>query len=112
LVIRELLDSQCGDLGRLHRCFDNGGFGVVALDPLALASVDTEGDSPDAEWRTALTPGAYLRLGLFHSPTTLLALGTYQPFNQRQDDCTQNCWRGAWQVGGALAVDVPLFTLK
>jgi hypothetical protein len=90
----------------------NIGFGAVALDPLALASVDTEGDSPDADWRTALTPGGYLRLGLFHSPINLMAIGTYQPFNERQEDCTDDCWRGAWQVGGALAVDIPIITFK
>lgn len=90
----------------------HGGFGLIGLDPLALASVDTEGESPDADWRTALTPGAYIRLGLFHSPLTLMALGTYQPFNERQEDCTDDCWRGAWQVGGALAVDIPIITFK
>jgi hypothetical protein len=90
----------------------HGGLGIIGLDPLALASVDTEGESPDADWRTALTPGAYLRLGLFHSPITLLALGTYQPFNERREDCASDCWRGAWQVGGALAVDIPIITLK
>jgi hypothetical protein len=90
----------------------NVGFGAIALDPLALASVDTEGESPDPDWRTAFTPGGYLRLGLFHSPLSLLALATYQPFNERQEDCTDDCWRGAWQVGGALAVDIPIITFK
>jgi hypothetical protein len=90
----------------------HAGFGVVAIDPLALASFDSEGESPDAEWRTVFTPGAYVRLGLFRSPLTLLALGTYQPFNQRQEDCTEGCWRGAWQVGAALAIDIPLLTFK
>ena len=90
---------------------------VTLIDPFAVGTVDSDGKAEDFEWGALLTPGAMVRWGVGGSPFTVLAGLTYQPLARSKDDCavgtsSEPCWKGALQVGGGVAVDVPLFILR
>jgi hypothetical protein len=94
-------------------------FGVMlaVVDPFAVATVSSDAKAEDFDWGALLTPGAMARLGIGGSPFTVLGGFTWQPLARSAETCAQNgvsvpCWKGALQVGGAIAVDVPLAVLR
>jgi hypothetical protein len=94
-------------------------FGLLAsvIDPFAVGTVYSNANAEAFDWGALLTPGAMARVGIGGSPFTLLGGFTYQPLAKSKDTCTENnasvpCWKGALQVGGALAIDVPLLVLR
>ena len=93
------------------------GIGMSAIDPLALTVLTKDGTLVKANWASLFDLGVYMRVGLFHSPLSLLAAGQYLPGLTSSDTCmsgtvSQPCWRGAWQLGLALSVDIPLWLLN
>jgi hypothetical protein len=95
--------------------FVNLGIGVTVIDPLALTVVTKDGVATDANWASLFSLGGYLRVGLGGSPINLLAGGSYNPGLEPSGGCTAAgttpCWRGAWQVGAGLVVDVPVIPI-
>lgn len=104
------------DLNVLGWTLFNIGIGVRVIDPLALTVVTKDGGSADANWASLLDLGGYLRVGLAGSPVNLMVGADYLPGLAPSGGCaaaaTGPCWRGAWQLGAALAVDVPLLPLR
>jgi len=93
------------------------GLMVTAIDPFAVGTVDSDAKAEDFDWGALLTPGAVVRVGIGGSPFTVLGGIIGQPLARAKDTCVQNgssvpCWKGAFQVGGAIAVDVPLLILR
>ena len=87
------------------------GITATAIDPLALA-VSTKDDTISADWKTLFEPGVYVRLGLFHSPFTILAGANYQWARRSNAMCgADRCFDGAFQFGAFLTADVPLLVL-
>jgi hypothetical protein len=90
------------------------GFGLRLIDPLALTVVTKDGAVAKANWSSLFDLGAYFRVGVWHSPFSVLLSGSYQPGLTSEDTCTVNgitgpCWKGAWQLGGAVAIDIPIW---
>jgi hypothetical protein len=87
------------------------GITATAIDPLALA-VSTKDDTVSADWKTLFEPGLYVRLGLFHSPFTILAGANYQWSRRSNEMCGgDRCFDGAFQIGAFLTADVPLLVI-
>jgi hypothetical protein len=89
-------------------------FGIIVglVDPFALTAVNDSGKLSDATLASVITPALYFRLGLLRTPLAALVGASFQPFLQSDDQCNGGpCFRGAVQVGGAVAVDIPLLTL-
>ncbi|HEY5373607.1 MAG TPA: hypothetical protein VIK01_07955 [Polyangiaceae bacterium] len=89
---------------------------LAVIDPFAAGTINSDSKAQDFDWGAVFTPGLFFRVGLGGSPFTLLAGGVAQPFAKSSDECTTNngaapCWKGQFQFGGALAVDVPLLVL-
>lgn len=84
-------------------------FGVNIADALGNAVVDKNNSISKAS--SYLYPGAYLRLGLFGSPFSIVTTGGFRPGIAGAMDCTKQC-DGAWEAGLSLAVDVPLLILR
>lgn len=93
----------------------NLGLGLTVIDPLALTVVTKDGAAVAANWASVLDLGGYLRIGIFGSPFNLFLAASYNPGLEPSGGCataaTGVCWRGAWQLGGGLVVDVPIFPL-
>jgi hypothetical protein len=87
------------------------GFGVSVIDPLALTTITEEGKEDEADLASVLLFGGYARMAIGTSPFSVLVHGAYRPGFRSQDDCVVECFRGAFEVGGAIAVDVPLLIL-
>lgn len=94
----------------------NFGFGLRLIDPLGLTVVTRNDGTVTANWASLVDLGAYLRFGLFRSPLSLLVSFDYFPGLEPRDACTtasgaSPCWRGAWLLGGAISVDIPLLAV-
>jgi len=93
------------------------GLMVSVIDPFGPGTIDENAEAEEFDWGAVLTPGAFLRVGIGGSPFTVLAGIVGQPLARSSSTCTTSdgtstpCWKGALQVGGAIAVDVPLLIL-
>jgi hypothetical protein len=93
------------------------GLMLSVIDPFAAGTIDSASKAEDFDWGAVFTPGLFVRVGLFGSPFTVLGGAVYQPFAKSKDECTNaggnadRCWKGQLQLGGALAIDVPLLVL-
>ncbi len=86
------------------------------IDPFAVGTIGSDAKAEDFDWGAMLTPGGLVRVGVGRSPFTLIGAVTGQPLAHSKDTCGLGtsagpCWKGAWQVGGAIAIDVPLLLL-
>jgi hypothetical protein len=91
---------------------------IELIDPFAIGTVDSNSKAEEFDWGAVLTPGLFVRLGVGGSPFTILAGGTWQPLAESSDSCARSdgssvpCWKGALQLGGAVAVDIPILILR
>jgi hypothetical protein len=94
-------------------------FGLLlsVIDPFGPGTIDANSEAEEFDWGAVLTPGAFVRVGIGGSPFTVLGGVVGQPLARSSSTCTAGggsstpCWKGALQVGGAIAVDVPLFVV-
>jgi hypothetical protein len=97
--------------------YNHLGLMAAIIDPFAIGTVTSDSKAADFDWGAMLTPGLFARWGVGGSPFTLLGGIVYQPLARSSDTCTPEmgtagpCWKGALQVGGAVAVDIPLLVL-
>jgi hypothetical protein len=89
---------------------------LTFIDPFAVGTIGSDAKAADFDWGAVLTPGGLVRVGIGGSPFSAIVAVTGQPLARSKDTCgsgteTGPCWKGAWQVGGALAVDVPILML-
>lgn len=93
------------------------GLMVSVIDPFGPGTIDENSEAQEFDWGAVLTPGAFLRVGIGGSPFTVLGGIVAQPLARSSSSCVTSdgsskpCWKGALQVGGAIAVDVPLLIL-
>jgi hypothetical protein len=93
------------------------GLMVSVIDPFGPGTIDENSEAEEFDWGAILTPGAFVRVGIGASPFTVLGGIVGQPLARSSSTCTAGdgsstpCWKGALQVGGAIAVDVPLLVL-
>jgi hypothetical protein len=93
------------------------GLMVSVIDPFGPGTIDEDAEAEDFDWGAVLTPGAFVRAGIGGSPFTVLGGIVWQPLARSSSTCTASdgsstpCWKGALQLGGAIAVDVPLLVL-
>jgi hypothetical protein len=93
------------------------GLGTHFIDPLALTVVTEDGVVAKADWASLVDLGVYLRAGLGGSPLSLVVAGDYLPGLTSSETCVVGavsgpCWRGVWQLGASLAVDIPIWIIN
>jgi hypothetical protein len=94
-------------------------FGLMlsVIDPFGPGTIDENAEAEEFDWGAVLTPGAFVRVGIGGSPFTVLGGIVGQPLARSSSSCVTSdgssapCWKGALQIGGAIAVDVPLLVL-
>jgi hypothetical protein len=93
------------------------GFMLSVIDPFGVGTLDEDAEAAEIEWGALLMPGLFFRWGIGGSPFAALGGVTYQPLARSDDTCTLAdgssvpCWKGAWQAGVSIAVDIPLIVL-
>lgn len=101
------------DITPWSRHWVHTGLFVSVADPLAL-DVSDANNSLSADWKSIADFGAFIRVGLGHSPVAVLAGAQYRPWTHSDQMCnaTQYCFDGEYELGLFFAADVPIFTLR
>ncbi|TKD04498.1 hypothetical protein [Polyangium fumosum] len=94
----------------------NVGLTLTVLDPLALRVVEREDQEVEYDFDGVVSPGLFVRWGMFRSPIALMGGVRWQPLMKSgANDCgaggKQACWQGPMQVMLNVAVDLPIYPL-
>lgn len=112
LVRRSLSSSDTP--GCFVRIFCSAGVFVPVIDlgtllSYRLKSSDTVNSEPNTGFRQVFAPGAYLNLGLGRTAFALLLGGQFMPGIREVTEGSEISGN-AWRLGGALTIDVMLFS--